>query len=63
VIAVANPLLNDQAFQNIDRRTHVAKTLAVRRQFHVAADLVEFALEIVDAPAIINHRLDAVSAV
>jgi hypothetical protein len=60
VRSVAQFSLDDQTLDDVDRRRHVFVALPVRLQLHIAADSIELALQIVDAPAIEGERRDMV---
>jgi hypothetical protein len=55
--------LFDQTFERVDSRAEVLVTLTEWNELDIAADRVEFALDVFNAPAIESQRPDPVQAV
>ena len=55
--------LLDEAFEDVDGRRKILEPLAERDKLDTAPDGVEFALDVLDSPAIERQRLDVAHAV
>jgi hypothetical protein len=62
VRSVAQLPLNNQAFDNVDRRRHVFEALTMRLEQNVAADGIKLTFQIVDTPPVEGERRLAVAS-